>query len=143
MITVEQLLGNKGRKIWSIAPDDTVFVALELMAEKNIGGLLVLEDEQLVGIITERDYARKIILMGKASMNTLVREIMTPDVIYVTPSHLIEDCMALMTEKRIRHLPVMDGGELRGVISIGDVVKAMISEHEFVIEQLVSYITGQ
>lgn len=143
MVTVEQLLSNKGRKIWSISPDDSVFAALELMAEKNIGGLLVMENDELVGIITERDYARKVILHGKASRDIFVRDIMTPDVIYVNSNQLIEDCMALMTEKRIRHLPVYNGEQLMGVISIGDVVKAMISEHEFVIEQLEKYITGR
>jgi CBS domain-containing protein len=142
MVKVEQLLTAKGREIWSISPDDSVFAALEMMAEKNVGGLLVIENAELVGIITERDYARKVILQGKASKEISVRDIMTQDVIYVNSDQLIEDCMALMTEKRIRHLPVYDGEDLVGVISIGDVVKALISEHEFVIEQLVSYITG-
>lgn len=143
MVTVEQLLATKGRDIWSISPDDSVFTALEVMAERNIGGLLVMESGELVGILTERDYARKIILQGKASADTLVREIMTGNVIYVSSDQTIEECMALMTEKRIRHLPVFNGEKLVGVISIGDVVKALISEHEFVIEQLVSYITGR
>jgi CBS domain-containing protein len=143
MVTVEQLLANKGQDIWSISPDESVFAALEVMAEKNIGGLLVIENGELVGILTERDYARKIILQGKSSAETLVREIMTHNVIYVSSDQLIEECMALMTEKRIRHLPVFNGEKLVGVISIGDVVKALISEHEFVIEQLVSYITGR
>jgi CBS domain-containing protein len=113
------------------------------MAEKNVGAVLVIEDEVLVDIISERDYARKIILKGKTSMDTLVWEIMTSSVVYVNPDQSIEECMALMTEKRIRHLPVLEDDQLIGVISIGDVVKELISEQEFVIEQLVSYISGK
>ena len=143
MITVRRLLEKKGSDIWSIPPHATVFEALGLMAEKNVGAVLVIEDEVLVGIISERDYARKIILKGKTSMDTLVWEIMTPTVVYVNPDQTIEECMTLMTEKRIRHLPVLEAEQLIGVISIGDVVKELISEQEFVIEQLVGYISGK
>ena len=143
MITVRRLLEKKGSDLWSISPHATVFEALGLMAEKNVGAVLVIEDEVLVGIISERDYARKIILKGKTSMDTRVWEIMTSSVVYVNPDQSIEECMALITEKRIRHLPVLEDDQLIGVISIGDVVKELISEQEFVIEQLVSYISGR
>ena len=143
MITVRRLLEKKGSDIWSIPPHATVFEALGLMAEKNVGAVLVIEDEVLVGIISERDYARKIILKGKTSMDTRVWEIMTSSVVYVNPDQSIEECMALITEKRIRHLPVLEDDQLIGVISIGDVVKELISEQEFVIEQLGSYISGK
>ena len=139
--TVKQILEDKGHQIWSVSPDDNVYDALTLMAEKNIGALLVLEDYQLVGIISERDYARKVVLRGKTSMDTPVREIMTPRVLYVRTNQSIEDCMAIMTDKHIRHLPVFEEDELVGVISIGDVVKAIISHQEFMIEQLENYIT--
>ncbi len=142
MLTINRLLESKGRDIWSISPDAWVYEALTLMAEKNTGALLVIEDGQVAGIISERDYARKIILKGKTPRNTPVREIMTSQVISVTSDHSIEFCMALMTEKRIRHLPVYTGDQLVGVISIGDVVKALISEQEFIIKQLENYITG-
>jgi CBS domain-containing protein len=143
MITVKRLLAIKGHEIWSISPDALVFNALRLMAEKKGGALLVIEDQKVVGVLSERDYARKIILKGKRSANTLVREIMTHRVILVTSDQSIQECMALMTEKRIRHLPVYTGDKLVGIISIGDVVKAIISEQEFVIEQLESYIAGR
>ena len=143
MLTVYQLLQNKGRDTWSINPDATVYEALNLMSEKEIGALLVLENRELVGIISERDYARKVILKGKSSMSTPVREIMTSRVYYLRTDQTIDDCMALMTSKRIRHLPVFEDGQLVGVISIGDVVKAIISQQEFVIEQLENYITGK
>jgi CBS domain-containing protein len=143
MITVYRLLETKGHDIWSISPDALVFEALRLMAEKNVGALLVIEDERVVGIISERDYARKIILKGKRSANTNVREIMTHRVISVTADQSLEYCMELMTEKRIRHLPVFTGEQLLGIISIGDVVKAIISEQEFVIEQLENYFAGR
>lgn len=139
--TVKQILEEKGYQIWSVSPDDNVYDALKIMAEMNIGALLVLEEENLVGILSERDYARKVILRGKSSMDTPVREIMTPRVLYVRLDQSIEDCMALMTDKRIRHLPVFEKDKLVGVISIGDVVKAIISHQEFVIEQLENYIT--
>lgn len=142
MVTLSQLLQDKGREIWSVSPDTTVFDALKLMAEKNVGALLVLDGKKLVGIFSERDYARKVILKGKTSKETYVKEIMTEEVLYVRPNQSIEECMALMTNKRIRHLPVMEGDQLVGMISIGDVVKAVISEQEFVIKQLENYITG-
>ena len=143
MKTVKDLLAVKGSQVWSIAPDATVFEALRLMAEKEIGALLVLEAGKLVGIISERDYARKVILKGKSSKDTPVKEIMTTKVLYVRPDQTIEECMALMTDKRVRHLPVLDGEQLVGIISIGDVVKALIDEKDFIIQQLEQYITGR
>jgi len=144
MKTVRQLLRTKGNDVLSVSPDSAVFEALRRMAEKNVGAVLVLEGERLVGIFSERDYARKVILKGKSSKDTLVREIMSSHVLYVRPEQTIEECMALMTGKRVRHLPVLDE-KLRvvGVISIGDVVKDIISEQEFMIEQLQNYITGR
>ncbi|HSR50764.1 MAG TPA: CBS domain-containing protein [Acidobacteriota bacterium] len=139
---VKQLLEKKGTEIWSVAPDDSVFEALALMAEKNVGALMVLDGNDLAGIFSERDYARKIILKGKASKNTRVAEIMSRRLTTVQIDQSIPDCMELMTEHRIRHLPVLEGGRLVGVISIGDVVKTIISEQEFMIEQLKGYITG-
>lgn len=143
MVTVSQCLQNKSQEIWSIGPDETVYEALQLMAEKEIGALLVLEHGKLAGIFSERDYARKVILKGKASKEIFVREIMTSRVVCVHPRQTIEECMALMTEYHVRHLPVLEGEELVGVISIGDVVKEIISEQKFVIEQLEQYITGE
>jgi CBS domain-containing protein len=143
MYSVKQILLSKGNQVWSIDPDSTVYEALQHMAEKDIGALLVLKSGKLVGIFSERDYARKVILRGRSSKDTRVGEIMTEKVIYVRPSQTTEECMALMTEKHIRHLPVMEDNTLVGVISIGDVVKAIISKQEFVIEQLEHYITGE
>jgi len=144
MKTVRQLLRTKGNDVLSVAPDTAVFEALRLMAEKNVGAVLVLEGERLVGIFSERDYARKVILKGKSSKETLVREIMSSHVLYVRLEQTIEECMALMTGKRVRHLPVLDEKlSVVGVISIGDVVKDIISEQEFIIEQLQNYITGR
>jgi len=143
MKTVTQLLRAKGHEVLSIPPDASVFEALEVMAEKNVGALLVVEGERLVGVFSERDYARKVILHGKASKEIFVREIMTAHVLYVRPEQTIEECMALMTNKRVRHLPVLADEKLVGVISIGDVVKAIITEQEFMIEQLQNYITGR
>lgn len=141
MLTVKQLLDQKGYQVWSIAPNDTVFEALKLMAEKNIGALVVIQDEKMVGILSERDYARKVILEGKSSINTPVETIMTDKVIYVEPEQSLDDCMAIMTDKHIRHLPVYEEHKLLGLISIGDVVKAVISQKEYMIEQLENYIT--
>ncbi len=143
MKTVGQLLQTKGHQVWSIAPEAMVYEALKLMAEKGVGALVVFEAGQVVGIISERDYARKVSLQGKSDRSTPVKEIMTSKVVYVRPEQTIEACMALMTDKRIRHLPVLDGAQLIGVISIGDVVKTVISEQEFIIEQLENYITGR
>jgi CBS domain-containing protein len=142
MYTVRHLLQEKGGQIWSTSPQTTVYEALELMAAKNCGAVLVLENNKLVGIFTERDYSRKVVLKGKTSKTTTVGELMTSEVLYVGPDDTIENCMALMTEHRTRHLPVMEGGKLAGVISIGDVVKAIISDREFTIRELERYITG-
>lgn len=143
MKAVEQLLQAKPQhEIWSVTPNDSVYGAAKLMANKGIGALLVLEDDKLVGILSERDYVRKLVLNDKSAKDTPVRDIMTQQVIYVHPNQPIEECMALMTQKGIRHLPVMDAGQLIGVISIKDVVKNLISEKEFIIEQLAHYITA-
>lgn len=142
MTIVAQLLQTKGSHIWSVTPDTSVYDAIKLMAEKGIGAVLVLDEGRLTGIMSERDYARKVILRGRSSRDTPVSEIMTQPVIYVHPDQSIEACMAIMTEKRIRHLPVMEGGQLAGVISIGDVIRAVISHQEFIIQQLESYITS-
>ncbi|MFQ6113004.1 MAG: CBS domain-containing protein [bacterium] len=139
---VSEILKAKGHEVWWVTPDTSVFDALKVMADKNVGALLVLEADKLVGIFSERDYARKVILKGKYSKNTPVKEIMNQKVVYVRPEHSIEECMALMTGKRIRHLPVLKENRLIGMISIGDVVKTIISEQEFTIKQLENYITG-
>lgn len=141
MKTVREMLLKKGNKIFSISPSQKIFEALQLMAEKEVGALLVLDGESLVGIISERDYARKVALEGKSSKECIVGEIMSPNVIYVEVDSTTDDCMALMSSKKIRHLPVFDKGKLTGVISIGDVVNAIIDEKEFEIDQLVRYIT--
>jgi CBS domain-containing protein len=143
MITVEQILRHKGRAFWSVSPNAMVIDALRLMAEKDVGALLVLEAGRLVGIISERDYARKVILKGRSSLQTPVREIMTQAVLFVRPDQTVEECMALMTEKRIRHLPVFVEGQVAGLVSIGDVVKASIDAKDFMIKQLENYITGE
>ncbi len=142
MKTVREILQNKGYTIWSISPDATVYSALQLMAEKEIGAVLVMKDSELIGIMSERDYARKIVLQGKFSKDTIVQDIMSSKVIYVSPNLSTEECMALMINKRIRHLPVFEEHKLVGMISIGDVVKALIDEKEFMIDQLVHYIKG-
>lgn len=142
MKRVKDILEVKGREIWSIEPGASVYDAMKLMAEKEIGSLLVMEDGKLVGLISERDYARKVILKGRSSRTTQVREIMTANVLYAQLEQNIEECMALMTEKRVRHLPVVNEGQLIGVISIGDLVKSIITEQRFVIEQLERYIKG-
>jgi CBS domain-containing protein len=140
MKTVKQLLQGKSRDLCTIAPEAQVFEALRVMAEHDIGALLVVRKDRLVGILSERDYARKVILQGKSSHDTPVSEIMTERVIYVQPANTVDECMALMTDKRIRHLPVLDNGKLIGVLSIGDLVKETISEQQFMIQQLESYI---
>ena len=142
MITIRQLLEQKGRDIVSIPPDATVFDAIAKMADNDVGSLVVIDAEGLAGIITERHYARNVMLKGKTSPTTPVREIMEKKVITVRPEQFVEECMALMTEKRVRHLPVMDGGKLVGIISIGDLVKSIISDQRFVIDQLEHYIHG-
>jgi CBS domain-containing protein len=143
MVTLKQILKSKGSQAWSTEPTATVYAALQLMAEKDIGALLVMAEGKLVGIFSERDYARKVILHGKSSAETQVREIMTSGVVTVRPDQTIAECMTLMTEKHIRHLPVVEGDKVFGVISIGDVVKAIISDQQFVIQQLQSYISGE
>ena len=143
MKTVADLLRTKGSGVASVAPGAPVFEALQVMAERNVGALMVMEGGKLVGVFSERDYARKVILMGKSSKEIPVREIMSTHVLYVRPQQTIDDCMALMTDKRVRHLPVLADEELVGVVSIGDVVKGIIAEQEFMIEQLQNYITGR
>ena len=142
MKSVDQILREKGPGYWSVPPEATVFAALELMAEKNVGALLVMEGDHLAGIFSERDYARKVALAGKSSKDTPVREVMTAKVVCARLAHSIEECMALMSDKRIRHLPVIEGNQVVGVLSIGDVVKGLLSEQTFVISQLEHYITG-
>ena len=144
MKAVASILKSKpDPSVYTIAPNASVFDALELMAEKSIGALVVTKGEQVVGIITERDYARKVILMARSSKETPVRDIMTSSVLYVRPDQTSDECMVLMTENRLRHLPVMESGKLVGLISIGDLVKDIISEQQFIIEQLEHYITGE
>ncbi len=143
MGTVSHILKAKGNAIFSISPDTVVYNALEIMVEKNVSALLITENEKLAGIFTERDYARKVILKGKASKETKIGEIMTEDPIIVSPDSTIDDCMRLMTSKFIRHLPVVSGDQLIGIISIGDVVKFIIEEQKFIIENMEHYITGR
>ena len=142
MKTVKQILDAKGHDVWSINPDTSVFDAIKMMAEKEIGVLLVTDGGKPVGMISERDYARKVIIKGRSSQETLTKDIMTTAVIYTHPDQSIEECMSLMTEKCIRHLPVIDGEQLLGMISIGDLVKAIIAEQQGMIEQLEHYISG-
>ena len=140
---VAEILRSKPEQaVHTITPSASVFDAVKLMAEKSIGALLVMEDLKIDGIITERDYARKIVLMGRSSKETPVRDIMTAPVMYVRPDQTNEECMALMTDNRVRHLPVIDNGKLIGLISIGDLVKDIISEQKFIIDQLEHYISG-
>lgn len=144
MSTVRQLLDKKpANEIYSITPDASVFECIETMAEKGVGALLVLDGDKLVGIVSERDYARKVILKGRSSKDTPVKDIMTEKVLIVAPDRTTDEAMAIMTEKRIRHLPVMDGDTLLGIFSVGDVIKDMVSEREYIIEQLESYIKGR
>jgi CBS domain-containing protein len=143
MTAIKQILNTKGRGFFSIAPEETVYAAMAFMAEADIGSLLVIDDGVLVGIITERDYAREIVLKGRTSSQTLVREIMKIEVPCITPNESVETCMELMTEDRIRHLPVVDSGRVVGVVSIGDLVKSVINDQRFVIEQLEDYIHGE
>ena len=143
MKTLKQLLAAKTRPLAVVAPTDSVYHALTLMAQHDVGALLVLEGEQLVGIFSERDYARKIILHGKTSKETLVREIMSEKVAYVTPAATVDECMALMTEKHFRHLPVLaEDGTVVGMVSIGDMVKETICDQQFLIKELERYIAG-
>lgn len=142
MQTVADILGSKGRELWMVKPTDTVLEALRVMAEHDIGAVAVLDGEKLVGIFTERDYARKVVLIGRASRDSAVRDIMTHKVMCVAPDRPVNECMALMTEHRLRHLPVLHQKRVVGIVSIGDLVKATIEEQEFTITQLQSYVTG-
>ena len=137
---VHQILKTKGNKVWSIAPQETAYKALQLMSEKNLGALLVIDKGKVVGIFSERDYARKVILKGKSSKTTNVSELMTKEVLCVYPETSVEDCMSLMTEKRVRHLPVMEKKHLVGIVSLGDVAKQLIADQKFENEELERYI---
>ena len=141
MASVRQVLQSKGHDIWSIGPELSVYDAIAMMAQQEVGALVVLDGETLVGVLSERDYARKVVLQGRSSRDTKIKDIMTTRVAFARPDQSVQDCMAMMTDKRIRHLPVMDGDELLGVISIGDLVKSIIEEQQHVIEQLEQYIS--
>lgn len=140
--TIRHVLQNKGVEVATVRPESTVLDALRLMAERDIGAVLITENEQLMGIFTERDYARKVALKGRTSATTAVRELMTPNVCTITPLHTIEEVMSVMTENRFRHLPVVEHGRLCGIVTIGDMVKATIAQQKMTIEQLSSYISG-
>ncbi len=140
--TIGEILHQKGTRVWCVSPDATVFEAIQMMADKNIGALLVTEGAKLVGILTERDYTRKIALKGKSSKQTAVKEILSGEIIHVGPSHTVEECMRLMTTHRLRHLPVLEGHEILGIVSIGDLVNWIISAQNSTIHQLQTYITG-
>lgn len=142
MGTVHSILKTKGAVIFSINPGDTVYSALEVMVEKNVSALLVMENNKLVGIFTERDYARKVVLKGKMSKDTKIEEIMSEDVITITPESTIDECMRMMTGRFIRHLPVVEEGKVLGIVSIGDVVKFIIEDQKFIIQNMEHYITG-
>ena len=140
--TISDILSLKGSNAWSISPEATVFEAIQMMADKNVGALLVTENDKLVGIVSERDYTRKIVIKGKSSKTTAVKEILSSQVISVPPSHTVEDCMRLMTDHHFRHLPVLDGDRIAGIVSIGDLVNWIISAQTSTISQLQTYITG-
>lgn len=142
MTIVRRLLQNKGSHVWCIDPDATVFDAIKLMAEREIGALVVTDKGAVVGILSERDYARKVLLKGRSSRTTPIRDIMSAGVVFAEPDQNVEHCMNVMTEKRVRHLPVMEDGKLVGLVSIGDLVKAIITEQQETIEHLESYIRG-
>ena len=143
MTTVQRLLEHKGHTVWSIPPDASVFEAVQLMADKRVGALMVVDRNELIGVISERDYAREIVLKDRVSRDTPVSAIMTRRVLYVRPEQTLDECMALMTERHLRHLPVLDNGRLIGVVSMRDVVKDLIAEKEFLIEQMENYITDR
>ena len=140
--TIRLVLKHKDQNVWHISPEACVYDAIEIMAEKYVGALLVISEGKLVGVVSERDYARKVILQGKSSRQTQVKEIMTSPAIFVTPEQTVQDCMKIMTDKHIRHLPVVEEGKILGVVSIGDLVKWMISAQQQTISQLHSYITS-
>ena len=140
---VEDVLNEKGREVWTVEPEQSVYEALELMAAQNIGALVVVHEAQLIGICSERDYARKLALLGRRSRETPVREIMTEVIATVTRNHSMQDCMEVMTHERVRHLPVVENERLIGLVSIGDVVKSLMSHQEQMIQQLENYITGR
>ncbi len=142
MSTVKDLLTAKGSSVSTISPQANVYEALAIMAEKNIGALVVVSEEKVVGVVSERDYARKVVLKGRSSKEIAVKDIMSSAVVSVSPAQTVEECMAIMTEKRYRHLPVLDNRKLVGIISIGDLVKSIISEQKFMIENLKNYISG-
>ena len=142
VVTAGQLINEKGRKVWHIAPSQSAFEALQMMDDKNVGALLVMDGEEIVGIFSERDYARKVILQGKASKDTPVSEIMTREVLFISTEKTLDDCMALMTARKIRHLPVMEDQKLAGIVSSGDVLKKIISEQDSAIHDLENYISG-
>ena len=141
--SVSAILAHKGSAVWSIAPDATVFDAIQLMADKNVGALLVMSGDKLLGVISERDYTRKVALKGKSSKQTPVKEILSSSVITASPAHTIEDCMRLMTENRVRHLPILDSDKVAGIVSIGDLVNWIISAQSVAIDQLENYISGR
>jgi CBS domain-containing protein len=143
MRLVREILQSKGHDVWSIRPEASVFDAVKMLSERSVGALLVMEGEKMVGIITERDYARKVILAGKSSKQTQVKDIMTQRVLWVSPERTIEECMALMTDKKVRHLPVVENTQVVGIVSIGDLVKAIIAEQQVIIDQLQNYINPQ
>ncbi len=142
MATVNQMLQSKGRQVYTVTPDTTVLAALQVMADQDVGALVVMDGDDIAGIFSERDYARKIVLLGKTSRETPVSAIMTADVICVTPEQSDDKCLAIMTDRRIRHLPVLEDGRLAGIISIGDVVKAIIADQRVMINHLEDYIHG-
>lgn len=142
MRTVRDILEYKGSSVWSVRPDDTVLHALGVMARQDIGAVVVLDGDRLCGILTERDYARRVVLAGRSSKDSAIRDVMTPEVLCVPPDATIDECLAVMTDKRLRHLPVTESGVVIGLVSIGDLVRARIAEQEYVIEQLQLYISG-
>ncbi len=142
MITVKEILKGKSGNVLTISPQDSIYRALEIMAEKNLGALVVVENEKVVGLFSEREYARNVVLKGKTSKDTTVKELMNSKVCFVRPEQTLDECLVLFTEKRTRHLPVIDEGKLMGIISIGDAVKQYVAEKEFTIQQLENYITG-